>query len=50
MNPLLFFISIIPTTACVALSGYMALKGIPAWGWFLFVGLLLGGIAGGLKP
>lgn len=32
---------ILPATACFAVAGYLAIKGLDGWGWFLFVGVLL---------
>lgn len=32
-----------PCTACVILAGYLCAHGVDGWGWFLFIGLLLGG-------
>jgi hypothetical protein len=28
---------------CFGAAGYLAVKGVDGWGWFLFVGLLCGG-------
>jgi len=38
-----FALCLIPSSICIAAAGYMAVHGIDGWGWFLFVGLLLGG-------
>lgn len=32
-----------PAIICVAAATYLAAIGADGWGWFLFVGLLLGG-------
>lgn len=32
----------IATIICVSFACYLAVKGIDGWGWFLFVGVLLG--------
>lgn len=38
----LLLLALIPSTACLVVSGYLAVHGMEGWGWFLFVGLLLG--------
>lgn len=41
-NNLTVLISQIPRIACFSFAGILAYHNIPNWGWFLFVGLLLG--------
>lgn len=43
--PVMFIVAIIPSIVCIATSGYMAINGMAGWGWFLFVGMCLGGFS-----
>ncbi len=39
--PLAYFFANIVALACVVSAAFLALHGIPGWGWFLFVGVLM---------
>lgn len=43
MTAVILLMAMIPAALCIATAAYMAIHGIPGWGWFLFVGCLLGG-------
>lgn len=43
MNALIFMVALIPSCLSVIAAAYMAVYGISGWGWFLFVGVILGG-------
>jgi hypothetical protein len=45
MTAIVLLLALIPSAACIILSGYMAVHDIAGWGWFLFVGMLLGGFS-----
>ena len=32
---------LVPGIICLSLAGYMAVKQLPQWGWFLFIGAAL---------
>lgn len=32
--------------ASILVAGYLAMRGLNGWGWFLFIGLILGSITG----
>jgi hypothetical protein len=38
---LTFLLSNIGAVGCVIAAAVLAAKGIPGWGWFLFVGLMM---------
>jgi len=42
---LLAFVMAIPCVTAISCSAYMAVTGTSGWGWFLFVGMLLGGFS-----
>lgn len=45
MSPVIFILALIPSTICLSLAGYLAVNNVGGWGWFLFVGLMLGGFS-----
>jgi len=36
-------VAALPAIACIGLAGYLAGKGNPSWGWFLFAAVLVAG-------
>lgn len=37
------FMVCLPAAICTSAAFYLAVQGMNGWGWFLFVGLILGG-------
>jgi hypothetical protein len=46
MQVVIVVLLLLPAILCLGLAAWLCFKGKDGWGWFLFVGLLLGSIAG----
>lgn len=41
MKILIIVLSQLPTLLCLVIAGYLAVKNLPGWGWFIFAALLV---------